>query len=107
MQCFVCGEAKGVVLLGLLPNDEEAPRKICLNQEPCDKCKDYMRTGIIMISVRDGESGDTPFRTGGWCVVKAEAVLQIVNDPELIKRRVMFVPDNVWNQIGLPERSAT
>ena len=102
-QCFICMEPKGVILFGRLKDDQEAPRITCLNQEPCDKCKEHMRLGIILISVKNGESGKNPYRTGGWCVVKEEAVLRMVNDPKLLEKRIMFVPDTAWKMLELPE----
>jgi hypothetical protein len=111
MQCFVCGEDVGVALLGKLPGDEQAPHRICFgpNDEPCDKCKDHMKMGIILISVRDGEEGDNPYRTGGWCVVREEAIKRWLEEgdneellTDILKRRMAFLPDEVWDMIGLP-----
>jgi len=103
MQCFVCLEPKGVVLFGKLKEDVEAPRQVCLDREPCDKCKEYMKQGIILISIRDGESGNDPYRTGGWVVVKEEALQKVITDPALLEKRIMFVPDTAWKMLGLPE----
>lgn len=104
--CFFCGEASGVALLGRLKGDEEAPRQACIDKEPCQKCKDMMKQGVILISVRDGESGENPFRTGGWVVVKNMFIERVFNPPELVadvlKKRVAFIPDEAWNLIGLP-----
>jgi hypothetical protein len=50
-QCFVCGEARGVVLFGRLPNDKEAPRQVVMDRSPCEKCLGLMQKGVILISV--------------------------------------------------------
>jgi len=106
--CFFCMRETGeVALLGRLPNDAEAPRQAVLDHQPCDECKKWMQRGIILISVADNtESGDDPTRTGGWCVVKDEALRDIITPPELLidilKKRVAFVPDEAWDAIGLP-----
>lgn len=100
-KCFVCGEDKNeIILMGRLKDDAEAPKNICFDNEPCDKCKGYMKKGIIMISVRDGENTDNPYRTGGWVVLKEDA---FPNMSEEIKRiRICFVPDSRWDEIDLP-----
>ncbi len=104
--CFYCNEAKNeVILAGRLPGDEEAPRASVWDTVPCDKCKGYMAKGVILISVKDGSEGDNPYRTGGWVVVKDEFITRAI-DPVagavILKRRASFVPDEVWDRIGLP-----
>ena len=37
--CFWCGGDKNIILFGKLPNDAEAPRNVCMDYQPCDKCK--------------------------------------------------------------------
>jgi hypothetical protein len=106
-RCFFCGERKNeVVLPGLLEGDVEAPRDAVWDHTPCDQCQQYMREGIIVISVRDGESGDNPYRTGGWCVLTEAAVRRLIQPASLVdaivKKRVAFVPDQVWDLLGLP-----
>jgi len=105
--CFFCNESKNeIILAGRLPGDEQAPQHHVWNMEPCDKCVEYMKQGVIFISVRDDASGSNPYRTGGWCVMKDEAVARIITDEtvrnDVLKRRVSFVPDEVWDAIGLP-----
>lgn len=106
MTCFYCGEAKGVALLGHIKGDKAAPRAACFDVEPCDTCAGHMKAGVLLISVRDGESGPDPYRTGGWCVIKEEALARILNNAALIadiaKKRVAFLPDQVWDAVGLP-----
>lgn len=105
MNCFFCGEAKAVALLGRLKGDAEAPRQAVFDVDPCDKCTGYMAQGVILISVRNGESGPDPYRTGGWCVVK-DAALDFIKARELradiLSKRVAFIPDEVWDLVGLP-----
>lgn len=110
MVCFLCNEDTGeLALLGKFTDDDsEAPRRGMLNKEPCQKCRVWMTKGVIFISTRDGEEGiDNPYRTGGWCVVKDEAVARMVSTPSLLeailKTRVAFVEDSVWSKIGLPK----
>jgi hypothetical protein len=96
--CFFCHEPKNeVVLAGRLPGDAEAPQGKIWDRRPCDQCRKLQAAGVILISVRNGEESDNPYRTGGWVVVKADAVRRFVQPPELaeeiIRKRVAFVPD--------------
>lgn len=78
----------------------------------CSDCLGHMDKGIIMVSVRDGEEerGETrnPYRTGGWVVIKEEVLDRIFNKASdeaverIRKQRLCFVPDKVWDMIGLP-----
>jgi hypothetical protein len=107
-KCFWCGEDKGLILFGRLPNDAEAPRSGAINHEPCEKCAEYMKMGVILISVDEKKSTDmkNPYRSGGWVVIKDEWVLKAVTTPELqqsiLKARVAFIPDDAWDKLGLP-----
>lgn len=112
-QCFVCLQGKGLILFGRLKGeDKEAPRTMCLghDSEPCDECKKHMEQGIILISVRDEEPANpnNPFRTGGWVVLKEEAFKRMFQGgsvAQVLKRRMAFMPDSVWDAIGLPRES--
>ncbi len=104
--CFVCGEESNeIVLLGAY-GGKEAPRKGCYHYEPCDTCKGYMEKGIIMISVKDGSEGNNPHRTGGWIVVKRGLINRLpIEDKlksEIMKRGMVFLPDEVWDYLSLP-----
>lgn len=70
--CFYCMQEKNEILLPgrLNQDDDEAPRNVVWNMDPCSECKGFMQQGCVLISVRDGESGNNPYRTGGWAVVK-------------------------------------
>jgi hypothetical protein len=107
--CFFCNQEKNeLVLLGRLPDDAEAPRKAVFNTEPCDECKGYMGMGIICISVDPVKSPDhkNPWRTGGWVVLRDEALLRFGLEQEMLddilRKRVCFLEDEVWDKLGLP-----
>lgn len=106
VSCFICGQDTGeLALLGRLKGDAQAPHRASLDRAPCEKCKEHMAKGIILISVRDGESGDNPYRTGGWAVVKEEAVKRIAPPglvDDICRHRMAFVPDAAWDSLGLP-----
>lgn len=108
-KCFFCGEDKNeIILAGKLKGDIEAPKNVAWDKNPCEKCQEHMKQGVIMISVQEGEEGeDNPYRTGGWCVVKDKALENFISPPELLnailKKRICFVPDDAWNKLGLPK----
>lgn len=115
--CFFCQRETGeVALLGRILDKEtrqevEAPRHTVLDHKPCDECKKWMEQGVILISIRPGEEGSkNPFRTGGWCVVKDDAISSSFSPPalvvEILKRRCAFIPDDAWDTIGLPREPA-
>ena len=61
--CEICGKEMGIALLGKLKDDAEAPRDVALGL--CDDCQKVMDAkGVIVIEVRDGETGNNPYRTG-------------------------------------------
>lgn len=106
--CFFCQKDKNeLVLPGLLKGDAEAPHRAVWNKEPCDECKGFMKQGIILISVDEDKTEDflDPYRSGGWCVIKEDAIKRMIvgeTANQVLKERVAFVPDDVWNHFGLP-----
>lgn len=105
MVCFYCNEPYGVALLGRLRGDAEAPRQAVYNMQPCPQCEGWMSQGVILISVRDGESGENPYRTGGWVVATDEAISRMLDTKtaeHILKCRWAFVPDAGWDILGLP-----
>jgi len=77
-KCAVCGKDMSVVLFGTSWKDAngktaEAPREVCLGHL-CDDCKKVVNQGgVSIIEVRDGESGNNPYRTGRLVAIKREA----------------------------------
>ena len=86
LKCFWCGGDAGIALLGKLKGDAEAPRKICLNLEPCDACKAKFKQGVQLIEVTDDGSrfkgndafalkdpdGHTHWPTGRFAVLRED-----------------------------------
>lgn len=100
--CFFCGKEKNeIILAGRLSGDVEAPRKAVWDMNPCATCSEYMKMGIILISVKDGTDKENPYRTGGWVVIKEDAAKNIFGD-YVLQKRVAFVEDDAWEKIGLP-----
>ena len=90
--CFFCGEDTGeLALLGRIRekddngrskrgSDVEAPRRMVLSYEPCDKCKENFAKGVALIGVTgvQPEDGRPPIQqdlypTGSYMVVTKEA----------------------------------
>ena len=104
-KCFFCGKPKGVALLGKInKQDDEAPREICIDYEPCDECQANMDLGITLIGVETTPIMDhqppiqrTPthdfYPTGSWCVISEEAARRclLINEPEPMQTAVMTV----------------
>lgn len=93
-KCAVCGKDMSVVLFGTSYKDTngktaEAPREVCLGHlcEDCQKVLD--QGGVFIIEVRDGESGNNPYRTGRLIGIKREAA-------ERMFRR--FTLSLIWNR---------
>lgn len=111
MLCFYCGEAKGVALPGMLKGDREAPRQGVWDQEPCGTCKRWMEQGVICIEVDEAKTTDekNPWRSGGWAVIKDEAVQRLPLDAKvkasMLKRRVAFLTSELWDLLGFPREN--
>ena len=105
-QCYYCGEDSGIALLGRMKGDKKAPMKIgVVDMRPCNKCEDYMKQGVILISVRNGEEGNDPYRTGGWVVVLDSLIIKMTTEEkasQILEDRWTFIPDEAWDFIGLP-----
>lgn len=103
MNCYFCNKPKGIALDRRIK--DTLPREAVYDKEPCDECKKYMEMGIIIISVKDGETDKAnPYRTGGWWVVKEDMVKRLLKGEllnDVLKKRVVFVEDSVCDKIGL------
>lgn len=83
--CFFCGEEKNeIALLGKITNKQtkeevEAPMRMVLDYEPCDKCKEAWSKGVAIIEVTQKDLGRPNIApnaqpTGRLVVLKPEAV---------------------------------
>lgn len=61
--CECCGKDIGITMFGRLKGDIEAPRDVYMGL--CDDCRKVIdQGGMMIIEVRDGETGNNPYRTG-------------------------------------------
>jgi len=98
--CFFCGEDKNeIALLGRVRErnpetgravrgtDLEAPMRMILDYEPCEKCAEKFKTGVLLMGVikysPDGRPAITKqgntlmYPTGAYSVIKTEAFNRI------------------------------
>src|SRR5882724_2104754 len=89
-KCFYCLEAGEIIIqtrniLRPDPRVERMHDKVC-SMSPCSKCAGYMKQGVILITIDEGKSAPdwnkaqmpNPYRTGGFFVVKDEAVKRML-----------------------------
>lgn len=106
--CFYCGSETGVLLLGKLKGDMEAPRFMSLNTEPCDKCKELMKVGILLIGIDVNKTDDmnNPYRSGKMVVVKDNWVNKNVKDDDLkakiLRLRFTFIDSKIIEGVKNP-----
>lgn len=97
LKCFACGKDAGIALLGKLKNDEEAPKEMTDKTIFCNDCQNVInQDGLLVISVRDGETGDNPYRTGKMVGITKEAKNRIFKD---IKTNVCYMEDSVFSKL--------
>jgi hypothetical protein len=61
--CPICKKDTSLALFGRLKEDKEAPKDVAMGL--CDDCQNVInQQGLMIIEVRDGESGNNPYRTG-------------------------------------------
>ena len=121
--CFYCGEDMGVILHGKIPykkrqameeagmlsEDGRAPRRMVVDREPCNTCKEHMKLGVMLVEVKDTEDINDPVPTGTRAVIRDEAIRRMPLDEafigDIISKRMAFVPGTVWDMMGLPREN--
>ena len=100
--CFICGKETDVVLFGTSYKDKngktaEAPRRVCTGKL-CDNCQKVIdEGGIFFIAVKDGESGNNPYRTGQIGALKEEAVQRMF--PDFPYKKINYIEETAYKQI--------
>ena len=109
-KCFICGEDDCIVINTKLTKkhaeEVEKMNGMSISKEPCPKCREHMKNGVILISVDEDKSDDmnNPWRTGGWWVIKSDAVERLLKKEladQLLKSRVGFIEHEMAEGIGL------
>jgi hypothetical protein len=99
--CPLCGKKQdeGILLPGAKCK-EKAPMYTEVPGKPCDNCKEMMKQGVVIVSVRDGTDHDNPYRTGRIFCVREEAVKKMLG--EIPAKRACFIEDSALDKMGFP-----
>ena len=109
-KCFYCGKDDRIVMNSTLTpyhaNKVKDMHGKVIDKAPCNDCEGYMKDGIIMIGVRDGESGDNPYRTGVFCVLSESYVKRITEQhlelqEQVLKSRMFYMEEKVYTELGI------
>lgn len=113
--CYYCGKPNAVVLDRHIVNHSTQIGMIhnkVVDMQPCSECEDYMKQGILLITIDDEKSPPewdkqampNPYRTGGFFVVTEEACKRCLPD-DLYNwasvMRWMFIAHDAAEAIGL------
>lgn len=92
--CECCGKETGLALFGRLKGDAKAPRDVAMGL--CNDCQNVIDSeGLMIIEVRDGESGKNPYRTGRLVGISKDAkerMFKNINSPICYMEQSMFTP---------------
>lgn len=116
-KCYFCGEDDRIVFNTKLSQDHaarvEQMNGHVIDMTPCGKCRDLMNQGVILITIDDEKSDrgwnkqsiPNPYRTGGFFVVKDDAVRHFAGTLAdwAIKHRWMFIEHKAAEMVGLFE----
>lgn len=97
--CFFCGEEKQeIALLGKLKGDVEAPHRMCLDYEPCEKCKQAFTQGILLVGVVTHPLPDNRppiqenlYPTGSYMLVTESFIERFLADDVKTKEQVLKI----------------
>ena len=108
--CLWCGEDHGTIALLGAAYPGEAPHRMILDDEPCEKCAAIMAKGITIreantkpvSSAREVNLGAKDW-TGRWCVV-SEAFIRRNFQPEslveqILKRKIAVMDEGTYARL--------
>jgi hypothetical protein len=82
-------------MFGRLKGDKEAPKDVAMGL--CDDCQKVIdQQGLIIIEVKDGESGDNPYRTGRIVGITKDARERMFKD---MKSPICYMEQSMFNKI--------
>jgi len=100
MICPICTKDTGVALLGLMRNDQEAPRYMYDNKF-CDECEAKTKDRVALIQADKDRN-----RLGTVIFIRDEVFRDNFKGDiveQVIKQRLVYVEPDVWAMIGVPE----
>lgn len=90
--CEVCGKELGITLFGKLKGDKQAPKDIHMGL--CEDCQNVIdQKGLLIIEVRDGETGDNPYRTGRIVGITKDAREKMFNG---VTSSVVYMEEKIF-----------
>lgn len=108
MQCFFCGETKGIALLGKLKGDEKAPDAILMDYEPCDECKKKFSQGVLLVGVSktapdnrppiSEADGEKVYPTGSYVVATEDFITRMM-EPDIAAEAIKAGKCAIYNDI--------
>lgn len=95
LHCQCCGKEYGIGLAGRLKDDAEAPKDVMYGF--CDDCQKVIDAkGLMIIEVRDGETGKNPYRTGRLVGITKDAKERMFKD---INSPICYMEQSMFNKI--------
>ena len=115
-QCFWCGQDKNeLALLGKIDKqDSEAPRRVIMDYEPCDKCKELFDKGIHVIGVStepiiksmfpisEQPDGTKLYPTGTMFVSSEDWIRRLLSEPNeqellnsVLEHKKLMMPEEI------------
>lgn len=98
--CECCGKEIGIALFGTGYKNKEgktaqAPMNISMGL--CDDCNKVIKAeGLMIIEVRDGETGNNPYRTGRLVGISKEAKERLFND---IESPIVYMEETTFSKL--------
>jgi hypothetical protein len=93
--CECCGKEIGIAMFGKLKGDVEAPKDVFMGL--CDDCQKVIDAeGLMIIEVKDGETGKNPYRTGRLVGITKDAKERMFKD---INSPICYMEQSMFNKI--------
>lgn len=93
--CECCGKEIGIAMFGKLKGDEEAPKNVYMGL--CKDCQNVVdQGGLLIIEVKDGETGNNPYRTGRIIGLSKEAKERIFVN---ITNSIYYMEEKLFSEL--------
>lgn len=98
--CECCGKEIGIALLGKLKNDEKAPKDVYVGL--CENCQEVVDAGgVLFVEVKDGETGDNPYRTGRITGISKQGKERLFSEASdmLNKGPIFYMEESLFSKL--------
>ncbi|MBR1525108.1 MAG: hypothetical protein IJ640_13540 [Prevotella sp.] len=101
LRCVCCGKEYGIGLFGTAIKDKRTGRTVeappAMAHGLCEDCQKVVdQEGLLIIEVRDGETGNNPYRTGRICGITKEAKERMFHD---VNSPIVYMEQSLYSQI--------